>query len=328
MIPRRYMIYSVLAACTVLGSCALIAHLHNANQPLTLYGNIEIRDVDLSFRVPGRLIRLLVNEGARVRGGELLANLDPSTYQYNFQEAKGQLDVAKADLARLTKGLRTQEITQAKAQLDAQQALASDLQVKLQRAEDLREKQFISAQELDTARHLYQQALANVNFAVQGYSLAKQGYRSEDIDQGYARVSQTQGASDIAQQQLNDTYLYAPQPGIIQIRVKEVGSMVASGTPIYTLSLVNPMYAQVYVAEPDLGQVKQGQKADVFIDSRPDKPYHGHVGFISPTAEFTPKTVQTAELRTDLVYRLRIVIDNADARLHQGMPVTVQLARQ
>jgi HlyD family secretion protein len=328
MIQRRYLIIGLAAALFTLLIYYLIAHHARSNAELTLYGNIEIRDVDLSFRVPGRLISLNVDEGARVHGGESVARLDPSTYQYNLTQVRGQLDAAKADFARLTKGLRTQEITQAKAQLDAQHALSDDLRAKLIRAEALRKQQYISAQDYDTARHQYEQSVANVAFAEQGYSLAKQGFRSEEIDQGLAHVHQLQGAMETAQQQLDDTNLLAPQSGIIQIRVKEVGSMVASGTPIFTLSLINPTVAQVYVDEPHLGVVRQGQKAEITTDSRPDKPYHGYVGFISPTSEFTPKSVQTPELRTDLVYRLRVIIDDADDGLHQGMPVTVKILRK
>ena len=83
---------------------------------------------------------------------------------------------------------------------------------------------------------------------------------------------------------------------------------------------------RTYVNERDLGLIRPGMPAAVITDSAPDRPYSGHIGFISPTAEFTPKTVETRELRTDLVYRLRVVVDNPDGGLRQGMPVTVQTA--
>lgn len=95
---------------------------------------------------------------------------------------------------------------------------------------------------------------------------------------------------------------------------------------MFTLTLTTPVWVRTYVNEPDLGFVQPGMAAAVTTDSAPGRPYRGHVGFISPTAEFTPKAVETRELRTDLVYRLRVIVDNPDGGLRQGMPVTVRLA--
>lgn len=100
--------------------------------------------------------------------------------------------------------------------------------------------------------------------------------------------------------------------------------MVVSQSPTYSLSLDAPVYVRAYVSEPDLGRIAPGMQVRVRSDSS-DKVYQGQIGFISPRAEFTPKTVETTDLRTDLVYRLRIVVTNADAALRQGMPVTIDV---
>ena len=100
------------------------------------------------------------------------------------------------------------------------------------------------------------------------------------------------------------------------------GLLNAGGT-VLTLSLTYPVWVRAYVDEKNLGQAQPGQAVLLYTDSRPDKPYHGKIGFVSPSAEFTPKTVETPDLRTDLVYRLRIVVNDADGALRQGMPVTV-----
>jgi HlyD family secretion protein len=129
----------------------------------------------------------------------------------------------------------------------------------------------------------------------------------------------------VSQRALADATLVAPAAGFILTRVREPGAIVASGEAIFTLAVSSPVWVRAYVDEPDLGRVRPNMAASVTTDSAPGKIYHGHVGFISPVAEFTPKTVETRELRTDLVYRLRVIVDNPDQGLRQGMPVTVTL---
>ncbi|MDD4073641.1 MAG: efflux RND transporter periplasmic adaptor subunit, partial [Desulfobacterales bacterium] len=128
-----------------------------------------------------------------------------------------------------------------------------------------------------------------------------------------------------AQRQLADTRLTAPAGGILLTRAKEPGSIVAAGQTVAVVSLTDPVWVRAYVAEPDLGHIWPGMPAEIITDTRPDTPYQGHVGFISPEAEFTPKNVETPRLRTDLVYRFRVVADNPDQGLRQGMPVTVRI---
>ncbi|MEX0643767.1 MAG: HlyD family efflux transporter periplasmic adaptor subunit, partial [Parvularculaceae bacterium] len=145
----------------------------------------------------------------------------------------------------------------------------------------------------------------------------------EDVKAAQAALSAEKAALSLAQRRLSDTDLVAPNDGVILTRVREPGAVVGPGQPIYTLSLTSPVWVRTYVAEPDLGNIRPGAAAVVRTDSGDQ--YDGQIGFISPTAEFTPKSVETKELRTSLVYRVRVIIDNPDDGLRQGMPVTVTL---
>ncbi len=138
-----------------------------------------------------------------------------------------------------------------------------------------------------------------------------------------ANLAQAKAALGVAITNLKDTKVFAPHEGTILTRIREPGSIVNVGDPIYTLTLTDPVWIRAFVSEPQLGLIYPGMKAEVYTDSK--QTYTGHIGFISPVAEFTPKTVETTELRTDLVYRLRIIADNPDKYLKQGMPVTVKL---
>ncbi len=169
------------------------------------------------------------------------------------------------------------------------------------------------------------QAEALLNSSNQALSLAVDGFRLEDIEAGLAALDVTKAGLESARINLNDTKILSPSNGYILTRVREPGSIVAPGSVVYTLTLHEPIWIRAYVSEPDLGYIKPGMKAEVYTDTYPDKPYEGQIGFISSQAEFTPKTVQTPELRTDLVFRLRVIVNDPKGELRQGMPVTVKL---
>jgi HlyD family secretion protein len=150
------------------------------------------------------------------------------------------------------------------------------------------------------------------------------GFRSEEINQAKAEVAAARARTDLAKNNLQDSQLRAPAKGIIFTRVQEPGSIIAFGEPVYTLSITEPIWVRGYVSEVDLGRVKPGMQVFVYIDTY-NNPFKGQIGFISPQAEFTPKNIETKEIRTDLVYRLRIAVIDPENHLRQGMPVSIHI---
>ncbi|HAT6933793.1 TPA: efflux RND transporter periplasmic adaptor subunit [Legionella pneumophila subsp. pneumophila] len=240
---------------------------------LTLYGNIDIRDVSLSFRVSGRILSMDVDEGAHVKKGQVLARLDKDTFIANLETAKAQLEQAIANQKNASRTYKRRE------------QLVDDGAV---------------------SKALFDDAVAMK-------------------DSSSAEVSVAKANLEKAQISLNDTEIHAPTHGTILTRIQEPGAIVNVAEPVYTLAIDNPVWVRTYIDEPFLGRIYPGQDALVYTDSNPEKPYKGHIGFISPQAEFTPKIVETTQLRTDLVYRIRVVIDQPDNGLRQGMPVTVKI---
>ncbi|HET8941099.1 MAG TPA: secretion protein HlyD [Rudaea sp.] len=291
---------------------------------LRLYGNVDIREVELSFRQPGRVEAMNFDEGDSVSAGQVMAQLDAGPYREKVAAATADLDAAKAELEKLRSGNRPQEILQARERVRQTQANAHETQRNFQRQSALLATGAISPGNVDSARSARDQAAANLAAAKAALSLATAGFRNEDIAAGEARVAAAEAALAQAHTALADTKLAAPSDASVLARVREPGSMVSSSTPVYSLSLRNPVYVRAYVGEPDLGRIAPGTKVQVHTDSS-TKVYHGQIGFISPRAEFTPKTVETTDLRTDLVYRLRVVVADADQGLRQGMPVTVDV---
>lgn len=293
-------------------------------QPLLLYGNVDIREVQLAFRQPGRITRMAFDEGDQVAVGARMATLDRRPYEEAHAAAKAAERVALAELNKLRRGLRPQEISQARAALTKSKAIAIDAERNYRRQTDLLASGASSERTVDAARAARDQAVAGVQAAEAALSQAQEGFRREDIAAGEARLAAARAASAQAATALADTELKAPASGTVIARVREPGSMVASQNTVYSLSLDTPVYVRAYVSETDLGRIAPGTRVHVRSDSS-NKTYRGRVGFVSPRAEFTPKTVETPDLRTDLVYRLRIVVEEADQGLRQGMPVTVEV---
>jgi len=292
---------------------------------LVLYGNIDIRQVDLSFDDEGRIMQMLVEEGDRAEKGQMLAALDPSRFEDAVKAADGRLAQQRQLVAKLERGSRPQEIEQAKADASAAAATAHDAELVARRREKLVATDSASQEAYDNARAVAQAARDRLRAAEQVLSLAVEGPRVEDIAAAKAQLQVDEADLALVQHRLRDTRLYAPEAGTVLTRILEPGAAVLPNTPAYTVALDNPVWVRTYVSETDLGRVFPNMQAEITTDSFPGRIYHGWVGFISPTAEFTPKPVEAPDLRSALVYRLRAYVDNPDRTLRQGMPVTVTL---
>jgi HlyD family secretion protein len=291
-----------------------------------LYGNVDIREVELAFRVPGRLVAMDVDEGETVKAGQRVAQIDPQPYKDALAAAEAGVQQARANVDKLESGARPQEVQQARAAVREADAAAKDAQRNYERQKGLVESGASSQRILDAAAAQRDATAARLASAKEALALAEEGFRAEDIAAAKANLAAAIAHRDQAKTQLDDTELDAPSDGTLLARVREPGSMLNQGEPVYSLSLDHPVYVRAYVAEPDLGATAPGTMVKVTTDAS-GKVYTGRIGFVSPRAEFTPKSVETTELRTDLVYRLRIVVTDADNQLRQGMPVTVEVPR-
>lgn len=265
----------VIIVFLLISICFCTKFIFKKSDSLILYGNIDIRQVNTSFRVGGRLIEMNFEEGDQVHQGDILATLDPEPFVNAVNQAQAKVLQASAAAKNASKINKRKQI--------------------------LCQSETASQQECDNTQAQEDMAKADLSYAV--------------------------ASLDIAQTAYNDTILKSPADGVILVRINEPGTLLSAGVPVYTISLNNKMWVRAYIKEADLGRVKIGTKAVIQTDAN-NKQYNGHVGFISSTAEFTPKSIETASLRTDLVYRIRIIIDTPDEYLKQGMPVTIQLVEK
>lgn len=287
---------------------------------LTLSGNIEAHESLVSFKVQGRIVELPIEEGQQIQQGALLARLEDADFQQKVKIDEASVAVRQSNLALTLAGTREQEVKAShQTVLDAQADLAQK-KADNDRAQRLFAKDEISAQDRDLAATALKRSTANVAALEQRYSQAVEGSRKEDI--AIARANLAQANASLGLSRINATYttLRAPSTGVITVRQAELGEVVSPGSPVVTLADLDHIWLRAYVAETDLGKIHWGQQASITTDTYPGKQYHGRISFISPDAEFTPKSVQTYTERVTLVYRIKIDIDNPNHELKPGMP--------
>lgn len=312
----------------VAGAAGLWWFMHRGPAPteLTLYGNLDLRQVDLAFNGNERIASLAVQEGDRVRRGDVLGRLDTSRLQPQVDQAAAQVAAQRAVVERMHNGSRPEEIEQARANLEQAKADAANARLQYQRKRDLVAKNAGTQQDFDNAKAALDMAEARLRLNQAALDLAVAGPRKEDVAQAEAQLRGNEAQLAYLRQQLADAELKAPLDATVRSRLMEPGDMASPTRPAFSLAITDPKWVRAYVAETDLGKVHPGAKATVSVDSYPAHGFDGWVGFISPIAEFTPKDVQTPELRTSLVYEVRVFVTDPADDLRLGMPATVHLA--
>lgn len=285
--------------CLVCGiGWGVYEHYASIKKPLVLYGNVDIRQVSLAFNSSERIDEMTKNEGDTVKKGEVLAKLNTRPLELAIERQK--------------------------AAIAAQEATANNARVYYDRMLKLRSSGAISKQTADNAEAQWKSAAANLNNAQAVLDKAVNGSRKEDVSAAEAQLAELKAQLKTYEYNLSQATLVAPEDGVVRSRLLEPGDMASPSVPVYMIGITTPKWVRAYVAEDRLGDIHEGMKAKVYTDSDPTHPIEGQVGYISNTAEFTPKTVQTEELRTALVYEVRIYVQDPDNRLRMGMPATVK----
>lgn len=296
------------------------------SRQIELSGTVEAREIDLAFQVGGRIVTLRVDEGDSVQTEQEIATLDAHDFELTLSNAIAQAEAAQAALAALQAGTRIQELRVAEAQLAKAQADLDYIRVEFKRIADLVAKKLAAQDQLDQARQRQNVALAGVEQALQNLALLREGPRREDIDQAAATLRARQATAETARRQLEYTRLQSPVAGMVSVRLAEAGEIVSPGKTVLRIAELSRPWVRAYLNEKDLTRVRLGQAAQIRIDGLPDKVFEGRLAFISPTAEFTPKTVETHALRVDMVYRVKVQVDNPNGVLKLGQPADVVLS--
>ena len=323
---RMALLVMLLAAAGAAGSLTWwLRYREGTSRELVLYGNVDLRQVQLAFNNSERIAAVLVEEGDRVRRGQVVARLDTSRLEPQVAQAEAQASAQRHVVERLHNGSRPEEIAQARANLESAQADAANARRQYDRLKRLVGTGAASQEDFENVRCALDVAQAKVAVNQKALDLAVVGPRQEDIAQAEAQLRANEAQLAFLKQQLADAQLLAPADAVVRARLLEPGEMSSPQRPVFALAVTDPRWVRAYVSEPDLGKVRPGMAAAVAVDSFPGRRFDGWVGFISPVAEFTPKAVQTEELRTSLVYEVRVFVKDPSDELRLGMPATVYL---
>ncbi len=310
------------------GVWAWFDHRNADHNQLTLYGNVDIRQVSLAFNATERIAELRANEGDRVHAGDVLGVLDVRTVQVRIAQTEALIGAQEQALLRLKTGSRPEEIAEARANSAAAQAeaeLATQQVNRLQAVKAASGGRAVAQQDLDNALSHQKIAIAQSRSADNAAQLVILGARKEVIGEAQSQLASARAERALVQRQLDESELRAPIDAIVRARLLEPGDMASPQRPVFTLAIMQPKWVRAYVPETRLSQLQAGMGASVSTDSDPDHSLPARLGYISSVAEFTPKTVQTEEQRTSLVYEVRFMVDDPRDVLRLGMPATVHL---
>lgn len=316
---------SVLAIAAATGGWMYYRY-ESAPKNLELYSNVDIRQVNLAFLWPERIKSILVEEGDFVKAGQPVAEQETDTLKIEIEQAKAAEQAAYQTYLALKNGSRPEDIAKAEAAVLVAQSRLHLAQKDFERVDGIFKStkgQGVSKQSLDTQSSQLQVAKNELFSAQKSLELAKIGPRAEDVARAYAQWQQTKAQVAQLELKLKQSTLYAPLDTTVRSRLLQPGDMASAQVPVLALAINSPKWVRAYVNEVNLGKIKPGQQAYVTIDAYPNEKIPGHVGFISSVAEFTPKTVQTPDLRTNLVYEVRILVEDKENHLRLGMPATV-----
>ena len=274
-------------------------------------GTIEATEITLSAQAGGQVKRIVADEGEIVRIGDTLLVIDNTDWVYQLQQMRGGYEMAEAQFRLALKGAREEDVVQSEANY-------KNAEDDVKRMEELFRSKSISEKQLDDARTRF-------TVSQQIWEKTKRGSRQEEIDAARARRDQTKAQMASLQKKVNDCVVTAQAAGTITKRFVEQGELASTGMALYRVSDYSTMDITIYVSESNLPKLKLNQKAIVTIDAFQKKEYEGKVTFISSTAEFTPKNIQTKDERTKLVFSVKVKVPNPDGTLKAGIPADVVL---
>jgi HlyD family secretion protein len=314
----------ILSIATLLALIFVSCNGNNSDR-IEASGNIEATNIIVSSQVSGKVIQILKDEGDNVNKGDTVLIIDPETYQLKLDEALAAKELAQAQFNLVKKGAREEDIKQAEENLKQTQVSFDLAEQDKQRMENLYKSKSITKKQFDDAIANYEIAQAKLISAKENLQKVKNLSRPEEIKQSEANLNRAVANVYLLKRSLNDCYVTSPSSGFVTKKFIEQGETAGMMSSLFQIADLNTVELVIYVSETELGLVKLGQKANINVDTYPDKSFEGKVIYISPEAEFTPKNIQTQEERTKLVYAVKIKADNPDFELKDGMPADASI---
>lgn len=283
-------------------------------------GTVEATESSIAAQVPGRIVKMNFEEGALVQKGDTLAEIDHRSLVQQVNQAKAALVMAKQQYDLLIAGARSEDVKVGEEGVKQAQANFNLAKLSFDRTSKLYSEHSVPKSQLDAARTQYEVAQAQLQSAHQTLEKLRHYARPEELRSAAAQVEQAQAALDNATIAFDHSYVTAPFSGTVLDKLQEPGDFANIGSPLYTIANLKTMKMTVYIDEVSLARIRLNDRAKVLLDGMPNHPFDGKVIYISPTAEFTPKNVETKQDRIKLVFAVKLEIANPEGYLKAGLP--------
>ena len=303
----------------------LISCNGNNNDRIKASGNIEATNIIVSSQVSGKVLHILKDEGNKVNENDTVIIIDPETYQLKLKEAVASKEATQAQFNLFKEGARKEDVKQAEENLKQTQVTFNLAEQDKERMENLYKAKSITKKQYDDAIANYEITQARLKSAKENFEKVKNLARPEELKQAEANLNRAIANVNLIKKNLNDCYITSPSSGFITKKFVEIGETAGMMSSLFQVADLSSVELVIYIPETELGKVQLGQKAEISVDTYPDKTFNGKVIYISPQAEFTPKNIQTQEERTKLVFAVKIKIDNPEFELKDGMPADASI---
>lgn len=297
---------------------------NNENQ-LELSGTIETVSVTVSSKTAGQIVKLNASEGESVVIGDTLLVIDHENYELQKSQAEAALEAAEANYNLLINGARKEDLSNAEETLFQIKQNYETVSADFQRFKNLYEKKAITKKQFDEISAKYEITKSQLRQSEENLRKLKNFARPEELSAAKAKVNQAEAALNLIKKTISDCFVTAPTAGVVTNQLVEIGEMVVPQSSLFKISNLSNAEIYVYVQETDLGKLNLGDKAEIKIDTYPDKIYEGKITYISQEAEFTPKTIQTKDERTKLVFAVKVEAVNNNFELKPGLPADVKI---
>jgi HlyD family secretion protein len=316
---RKYLITVILSL--LIFACSG----NNRNSVIEESGTIEATESVISSQAAGKIIKIIKDEGAQVRAGDTIVMIDHEALDIQRKQMIANREIAKAQLDLLINGARKEDINQSEQMLNQTEANYEIARSDKERMENLIKANTITQKQYEDARARFDIAQAQLNSAKENFNKIKNIARPEEIAQAKANYQKAEAVVESIDKNIRDCYVTSPMNGFVIKKFIELGETVSMLSSLFKLADLSKAKVTIYVSETEIGKIKLGQKAEIKVDSFPDKSFEGKVIYISSEAEFTPKNIQTKDERTKLVFAVKIEIPNPQRELKTGLPADVKL---
>lgn len=290
-------------------------------------GTVESREVIVSSAVAGKIVKINFDEGDKVDSGFVLCQVDTELIYPKYLEGKAQAEMLYSQYQLLLKGARSEEIEAMEEVVNRAKVNFENVEKQFERIKALYNEGIATQEQFDNAKALYEASKTQYEEVRKKLEILKKGAREEEIKSALENYNRAVAYMKSVEIQLKKSKIVSPISGFVIEKFIDVGEFVSIGSPIAKIANLDEVYVRIYVPEKELVYIRIGDSVNVKIDSYPDKVFKGRIVFISPKAEFTPKSVQTKEERTKLVYAVKIKVRNENGVFKSGMPADVEIIK-